>query len=71
MTTTLTLEEEAMAVLQKERLWMEYEGDSDDDDELRYAFIEAASNLVQRITGHTLRYDDETGSFLIVQKDTG
>lgn len=56
----MTLEEEALEVLRLEREWMDFDGDSEDDEEFRYAFIEAASALAQRVAGVTIEFNPQT-----------
>lgn len=40
---------QAEEVLAIEREWMDWDGDDDTDEDLRYAFIEAAHELAARI----------------------
>ncbi|ABE67400.1 hypothetical protein PBI_CHE12_81 [Mycobacterium phage Che12] len=62
----MTLEEEALEVLRLERKWMDFEGDDEDDESLRYDFIEAASQLAQRVAGVKYEYDQSAGEVLLV-----
>ncbi|ATW60209.1 hypothetical protein SEA_PH8S_81 [Mycobacterium phage Ph8s] len=62
----MTLEEEALEVLRREREWMDFEGDDEEDESLRYAFIEAASELAQKVAGVKYEYDQSTGEVLLV-----
>ncbi|AOT24999.1 hypothetical protein PBI_KALPINE_80 [Mycobacterium phage Kalpine] len=49
----MTLKEQAEEVLRLERVWMDWDGDDDTDEDLRYAFIEAAHELAERISKET------------------
>ncbi|AGT14329.1 hypothetical protein ADZZY_81 [Mycobacterium phage Adzzy] len=62
----MTLEEEALEVLRREREWMDFEGDDEEDESLRYAFIEAASELAQKVAGVKYEYDQSAGKVLLV-----
>lgn len=61
----MTLEEQALEVCQLERKWMACE-DDDDDEMLRWEFIEAASALARRVAGVEYQINPETESVEIV-----
>jgi len=60
-----TIEEDALEVLRLERVWVDNE-DDDVDEGLRYDFIEAASDLAQRVAGVRYEYNRDTETVTLV-----
>lgn len=64
--TPKSIEQEALDVLILERQWVEFEGDEVDEEGMRYAFIEAASALAQRVSGYSYVHNPQTGESALV-----